>query len=137
MFEKHPEARKNENLRKNSRHSYEIVNVRWLQSISESHVILLLPLELLLIPKNISKIDFSVFRKWSAIDVWDYSFPEAKDQWGCFKLMTYLRQNSCYTIVMNRFREIAYVRLPGNRLGAGSKPSTWLPPEELVEQSRL
>ena len=113
--------------------------------------ILHLPPEILKIPKNISKIKFSLFQKLSAIDVWDYSFPEAKAQWRCFKLMTYLEENSCYTILMNRFREIASVRLPANRfrrrhmspkgirpgIGAGGEPSTWLPPEGLVEQSRL
>ena len=46
--------------------------------------ILHLPLELLIISKNISKIKISLFRKLSAIEVWDYSFPEAKDQWGYF-----------------------------------------------------
>ena len=46
--------------------------------------ILHLQLELLKISKNISKIKISLFQKLSAIDVWDYSFPEAKDQWGCF-----------------------------------------------------
>ena len=29
--------------------------------------------------------------------------------------MTYLEKDSCYSIVMNRFREIASVRLPRNR----------------------
>ena len=45
--------------------------------------------------------------------------------------MTYLEQNSCYTIVMNRFREIASVRLPGNRFRRrhmspkGIRPGMW------------
>ena len=81
--------------------------------------------------KKYLKMKISFFQKLSAIDVWDYSFPEAKDQWGCFKLMTYLEQNSCYTIVMIRFREIASVRLPGNRFRRrhmspkGIRPGTW------------
>ena len=52
--------------------------------------ILHLPLELLEIPKNTLKIKISLFQKLSAIDVWDYSFPEAKVQWEWFQLMTYI-----------------------------------------------
>ena len=66
--------------------------------------------------------------------------------------MTYLEHNSCFTKVMIRFREIASVRLPGNKfrrrhmspkgirpgiIGAGGEPSTWLPPEGLVERKIL
>ena len=46
--------------------------------------ILHLPLELLTIPKKISKIKISLFQKWSAIELWDNSFPEAEDQWEYF-----------------------------------------------------
>ena len=70
-------------------------------------------------PQNFKKYvknqNFIFFQKYSAIEVWDYSFPEAEDQWGYFQRMTYLGKNSCYTIVMIRVREIASVRLPGNR----------------------
>ena len=116
MFEKHPEVRKKWKLRKI------FSTLIWAFELSSSAIhiriarrILHLPLELMQISKKILKIKISLFQKWSAIEVWDYSFPEAKDQWGCFLLMTYLEENSCYTIVMNRFREIASVRLPGNR----------------------
>ena len=67
----------------------------------------------------------------SAIDVWDHSFPEPGNQWGCFQLMPYLEQNSCYTTVMVRFRDIASVRLPGNRFRRrhlspkSIRPGTW------------
>ena len=46
--------------------------------------ILHLQLELLINSKKITKIKISLFQKLSAIDVWDYSFPEAKDQWEYF-----------------------------------------------------
>ena len=48
-----------------------------------------LPLELLTIQKKISKIKIPFFQKYSAIEVWDYSFPETKDQWGYFWHMSY------------------------------------------------
>ena len=58
--------------------------------------------------------------------------------------MSYGKENSRYTIVMNRFREIASVRLPVTvcpgitlsidaRLESGGKPSTWYPPERPLE----
>ena len=138
MFEKHPEVRKNENLRK--KFSALIWDFRFSMNAIYIRItprILHFQLELLKLWKNISKIKISLFEKLSAIDVWDYSFPEAKDQWGCFSHMTYGKDNSCLSIVMIRFQEISSVRLPGNRCGAGGEPSTWLPPERLVERSRL
>ena len=80
MFEKHPEVEKNEISEKNSQHSYDILQF----SKSAIYIriagrILHLPLELLKFSKNVSKIKISLFQKLSAIEVWDYSFPEAKN----------------------------------------------------------
>ena len=85
MFEKHPEVRKNQKLRK--KFSALIWDFQfWIRAIyiRIARRILHFQLELLIISKNISKIKISLFQKYSAIEVWDYSFPEAKDQWGCF-----------------------------------------------------
>ena len=83
MFETYPEVRENWNLRK------KISALIWDFRISISAIyiriakrILHLPLELQRISKNISKIKVVLFQKVSAIEVWDYSFLEAKDQWG-------------------------------------------------------
>ena len=79
MFEKHPEVRKKWKLRKI------FSELIWDFELSSSAIhiriarkILHLPLELLKISKNMLKIKISVFQKYSAIEVWDYSFPEAK-----------------------------------------------------------
>ena len=84
-----------ENVRKTSRSSKKVKIEKkfsaliWDFEFSSSAIhiriagrILHLPLELLKISKNISKIKILIFQKQSAIEVWDYSFPEAKDQWG-------------------------------------------------------
>ena len=85
MFEKHPEVRKNENLSKKfSAHIWDFQVSMSAIYIRITARILHLQLELLIIPKNISKIKISFFQKLSAIDVWDYSFPEAKDHWEYF-----------------------------------------------------
>ena len=85
MFEKHPEVQKNENLRKKfSALIWDFQNSVIAIYIRITPRILHLQLELLKISKNISKIKISLFEKLSAIEVWDHSFPEAKDQWECF-----------------------------------------------------
>ena len=85
MFEKHPEVGKNENLRK------KISSLIWDFQLSMIAIyirittrILHLRLELLILAKNISKLKISLFQNYSAIEVWAYSFSEAKDQWGYF-----------------------------------------------------
>ena len=85
MFKKHPEVRKNRNSRnKLSAHIWDSQLSISAIYIKITRRILHLQLELLIISKNISKIKIPFFQKLSAIDVWDYSFPEAKDQWGYF-----------------------------------------------------
>ena len=85
MFEKHPKVRKDRNSRKKL--SAPIWDFQL--SISAIYIritprILHLQLELLKISKINSKMKISLFQKYSAIEVWDYSFPEPKDEWGCF-----------------------------------------------------